>query len=233
MKRIALTLIFLLIGWMSKAQVWSGGGHFNSGFAQGKLAEETPGLHLPTLSGFLIYEAPTLPLSVGLEFGYGVYGSKLERRTDLYEGFSDELRLRRNNNLASGMILLRYQTNPMGKIRHFFEAKFGTHYLYTRYKIRESILSEEVIESGKDLSSWTLGYGLGTGIQIPIQAETGLFLELKAAYQTSNGLRFLTKGDASFNPLPGGGGTFDYQIRRAPLELMTFSVGVIYVGVFE
>ena len=205
MKNLFAILFLWLFSQPLSAQVWSAGGHFNGGVALGELRQETGGLFIPTITGILLYEAPTAPVSLGLELGYGIYGSKLERRTDLYRGFSDELRLRRNNNIATGMTVIRYQTNPLGNIRHFIEAKFGANYLYTRYKVRETILSEEIIESGKDFENWTLAYSLGTGVQIPIAAEPGLFLEFKANYQSSSDLRFLTKGDVRYVPFPDGG----------------------------
>ncbi len=232
MKKLSLSLFLMLFGYSANAQFWSAGGHFNSGFAQGELKKETGGLFIPTLSGILLYEAATAPIQFGFELGYGIYGSKLERRTDYYQGFNDELRLRRNNNILTGMPVMRYQTNPLGKIRHFMEAKFGANYLYTRFKIRDSIVSDEVIESGKDHESWTLAYSFGTGIQIPIPSNPGLFLEIKGNYQTGNSLRFLGKGDVTYVPEPGGGGTFDYHYRRAPIENLVFSVGLVYIDLF-
>lgn len=233
MKRISLSLIFLLIGLTTQAQFFIAGGHFNGGLANGRLKQETEGLFFPTFSGIILHEAQTAPVQLGIELGYGVYGSKMERRTDLYEGFSDELRLRRNNNIAMGMVILRYLPNPQGKVTPFFEAKFGANYLYTRYKIRESILSEETLEAGKDLENWALTYGFGTGVQVPIPSSPGLVLEFKANYQTGPTTEFLTKGDATFDPLPNGGGTFDYQVRRSPLEMVTFSVGFLVYDVFR
>ncbi|WP_332912198.1 hypothetical protein [Algoriphagus boritolerans] len=190
-------------------------------------------MFFPTISGILLHEARSAPIQFGLELGYGIYGSKLEKRTDLYEGFSDELRLRRNNNIATGMIVIRYLPFIDSKITPFLEAKFGANYLYTRYKIRESIASDEAIESGKDFENWTLAHGFGAGVQFPIPSNPDLVLEFKANYQSSNSIRFLTKGDASFDPLPGGGGTFDYEIRSAPLSKLTFSIGLLVYGAFN
>lgn len=233
MKRLSSTVFFFLIGFVAQAQFFIAGGHFNGGIANGQLKQETGGLFFPTISGIFLHEARTAPIQLGIELGYGIYGSKMERRTDLYEGFSDELRLRRNNNIATGMLVLRYLPNPQGKVMPFVEAKFGANYLYTRYKIRETILSEETLEAGKDLEDWTLAYGFGTGVQIPIPSSPGLVLEFKANYQTGPTAEFLTKGDATFDPLPDGGGNFDYQLRRSPLEMLTLSLGLVVYDVFR
>lgn len=233
MKRLSITLFFFIIGFAAQAQFFIAGGHFNGGFATGQLKTETDGLFFPSISGILLHEARSAPIQFGLELGYGVYGSKLEKRTDLYEGFSDELRLRRNNNIATGMLIIRYLPFPESKITPFLEAKFGANYLYTRYKIRENIASEETIESGKDFENWTLAHGFGAGVQFPIPSNPDLVLEFKANYQTSNSIRFLTKGDATFDPLPNGGGTFDYEVRSAPLTKLTFSIGLLVYDVFD
>jgi hypothetical protein len=230
MKKLSLSLFLILFGFTAHAQFWSAGGHFNGGFAQGELKKETGGLFIPTLSGIFLYEAATAPIQFGFELGYGIYGSKMEKRTDLYAGFNDELRLRRNNNILTGMTVIRYQTNPLGEIHHFIEAKFGANYLYTRYKIRETMFSEEALESDKDFENWTLSYSVGTGVQIPLNSS-GLFLELKGNYQTGNSVRFLTKGDATYTAEPGGGGTFEYNYRRSPLDLIMLSIGLVHVGI--
>ncbi len=229
-KKRFLTLILGLLAYSAYGQVWSAGGHFNGGMALCQLKTEAGDLFIPALSGLFLYESRTAPVSFGLEFGYGIYGSKLERRSDFYQGFNDELRLRRNNNIATGMAVIRYQTNPSGTIRHFIEAKFGANYLYTRYKIRETIVSEENLEVAKDLENWTLAYGIGTGIQIPILAEPGLYIELKANYQSTDGVRFLTKGDVRYEPFPEGGGDFVFETRKAPFQQVIFSVGLMYIG---
>lgn len=232
MKKLSFALLFFISSFSSHAQFFIAGGHFNGGIATGQLKQETGGIFFPTISGILLHEAHSAPIQFGLELGYGIYRSNLEKRTDLYEGFSDELRLRRNNNLATGMIVLRYLPFSQGKITPFLEAKFGANYLYTRYKILESIVSEEAIESGKDFENWTLAHGFGAGVQFPIPTNPNLVLEFKANYQISNSIRFLTKSDATFEPLPNGGGTFDYEIRSAPLTNSSFSIGLLVYDVF-
>ncbi|WP_111670647.1 hypothetical protein [Algoriphagus litoralis] len=232
MKKLLFALLFLAFGFPVKAQFFIAGGHFNGGLATGQLKSETGGLFFPSLSGILLHEARSAPIQVGLELGYGIYGSKLEKRTDLYEGFSDELRLRRNNNIATGMVVIRYLPFPESKLSPFIEAKFGANYLYTRYKIRESIAAEDTIEAGKDFENWTLAHGFGAGVQFPIPTNPDLVLEFKANYQSSNSLRFLTKGDTTFDPLPNGGGTFDYEVRSAPLTKLSFSIGILVYDAF-
>ena len=79
MKKLIPSLILALFTLTAQAQVWSAGGHFNGGIAFGELQQETGGLFIPSLSGILLYEARTAPIQIGLELGYGIYGSKMER----------------------------------------------------------------------------------------------------------------------------------------------------------
>ncbi|WP_026945414.1 hypothetical protein [Algoriphagus marincola] len=228
MKKLILVISFFGLFQSSHAQFFLAGGYFNGSVPVGKLKEETGSLFFPTISGIFLYEFQSAPLQLGLELGYGIYGSNLERRTDLFQGFNDELRLRRNNNLATGMAVIRYLPVVNSKITPFVEAQFGANYLYTRYKIRETLLSEESIESGQDYGDWALAYRLGGGIQIPL--DEFLRLELRATIQDGNSVRFLQRGDVRYLPDEG---VFDYNFRRSPLQYMTFSVGLIHYDVFH
>ncbi|NVK50895.1 MAG: hypothetical protein HWE09_14080 [Cyclobacteriaceae bacterium] len=228
MGRYFALVFFFLIAQKTSAQFFLAGGNFNGSVPLGKLKTETESLFFPTISGIFLYEFQSAPIQVGLELGYGIYGSKMERRKDLYPGFSDELRLRRNNNLATGMAVIRFLPAVNTKITPFFEAQMGTNYLYTRYKIRETILAEESIESDKDFEDWALAYRIGGGLQFPI--DEFLKLEFRATYQDGNSVRFLQKGDVTYLPDEG---VFDYNFRRSPLQYMTFSIGLIYYDLFH
>lgn len=228
MKKLIL-IPFLLFCFSAQAQFFLGGAHFNGSTAVGQLKEEAGSIFFPTLSGFLLYEFQTAPIQIGIDLGYGVYGSKLEKRNDLYDGFTDELRLRRNNNILTGMVTMRYLPIVPSKLTPFLEAQFGGNFLYTRYKIRANI-SEEPIEAATDFSDWTLAYRVGAGIQIPLPfLDESTKLEFKTTYQTSSSMRFLTKGDATYLPDEG---IFDYNLQRGPLQFLTFSVGIVVYDLF-
>ncbi|WP_297335766.1 hypothetical protein [Algoriphagus sp.] len=229
MRKFLFLLIFLS-PFSLRAQFFLAGGHFNGSIPVGKMKQETQSLFLPTLSGIILYEFQTAPVQVGLELGYGIYGSKMEKRTDLYPGYTDELRLRRNNNLATAMAVIRYLPAVNTKLTPFIEAQMGANYLYTRYKIRETILSEDALESGKDYEDWTLGYRIGAGLQVPLGFNDNLRLEFKGTFQEGNSARFLQKGDVTYLPDEG---IFEYDFRRSPLQYMTFSVGIIGYDVFR
>lgn len=221
--RKLLFLPFLFLALTAKSQFFLAGGHMNGSLATGQLKQESGGLFIPTVSGILLYEFETAPVQLGVELGYGIYGTKLELRDDLYPGFTDELRLRRNNNIATGMAMIRFLPLLNTRITPFVEAQFGANYLYTRYKIRESFDAEEALESGKDLEDWTIAYRIGTGFQIPL--DQFLKLEIRATYQDGGSVRFLQKGDVGYLPDEE---IFDYTTRRSPMNYLTFSFGLIF-----
>ena len=71
---------------------------------------------------------------------------------------------------------------------------------------------------------------MGAGIQFPLAFwGESTKLEFKTNYQTSNSIRFLTKGDVTYLPDEG---VFDYNFRRGPLEFLTFSIGVVVYDLF-
>jgi len=231
MRNSIFIFIFLVSTPSLKAQFFIGGVHFNGGFPVSKLKQEVDKLFFPTLSGILLYEFYNQPFQVGLELGYGIYGTKLEKRNDLYPGYSGINRIRRNNNYTSGMAVFRYLPTMSSKLTPFIEIQIGANYLYSRFKIRPSIF-EEVIEVGKDMEDWSFGYKVGGGLQIPIPGMDGGKLELRLNYQDGNSIRFLTKTDVDYLPNKGSG-EFEYNPRQSPLQLITASVGIVFYDAFR
>lgn len=230
MRKSILFLFFLISSTSLQAQFFIGGGHLNGGIPVSKLKREVDKTFFPTLSGILLYEFYTQPIQVGLEVGYGIYGTKVEVRNDLYPGYSDEYRIRRNNNYTSGMAVFRYLPSLTSKLTPFIEIQAGANYLYSRFKIRPSIF-EEVVEAGRDMQDWAFAYKIGGGVQFPLPGIEGGKLELRINYQDGGTMRFLTKGDTNYLP-DKGDGEFEYNPRQSPLQLVTASVGIVVYDAF-
>ncbi|REG94430.1 outer membrane beta-barrel protein [Algoriphagus antarcticus] len=231
MRKTILLLLFLISATSLQAQFFIAGGHLNGGFPVSKLKSEVDKTIFPTISGILLYEFYAQPIQVGLEVGYGVYGTKVEKRNDLYPGFSDEYRIRRNNNYTSGMAVFRYLPSLTSKLTPFIEIQAGANYLYSGFKIRPSIF-EDPVEAGKDMEDWAFGYKIGGGIQLPIPGIEGGKLELRVNYQDGGTMRFLTKRDTNYLP-DKGDGEFDYKPRQSPLQQITASVGIVIYDAFR
>lgn len=231
MRKSIFFLICFILSTPLFAQFFIAGGHLNGGIPVSKLKQEVNNLFFPSISGLILYEFRDHPVQVGLELVYGVYGTKVEVRDDLYPGFTEEYRIRRNNNYTSGMVVFRYLPSVTSKVTPFVEIQAGANYLYSRFKIRPSIF-EETVEVGKDMEDWSFGYKIGGGVQFPIPGIDGGKLELRLNYQDGGNMRFLTKEDTNYLP-DKGDGEFEYNPRQSPLQLINASVGIVIYGAFD
>ncbi|TXE05755.1 hypothetical protein [Algoriphagus aquimarinus] len=231
MRKSLLILLFIASATSLQAQFFIAGGHLNGGFPASNLKQEVDKTFFPSLSGILLYEFYAQPIQVGMELSYGIYGTKVEVRDDLYPGYTVDYRIRRNNNYTSGMTVFRYLPSLTSKLTPFIEIQAGANYLYSRFKIRPSIF-EDVVEAGKDMQDWAFAYKIGGGIQFPLPGIEGGKLELRINYQDGGSMRFLTKGDTNFLP-DKGDGEFEYSPRQSPLHLITGSVGIVIYDAFR
>lgn len=226
-------LIFLLsISSTSlKAQFFIGGAHVNLGIPTGRLKSEVDKTLFPTLSGIVLYEFYNQPFQIGMEIGYGVYGTQVVKRNDFYPGLNEEFRLRRNNNYLSGMAVFRFLPSKSSRLTPYLEMQVGANYLYSRYKIRPSIF-EEKVEVNKDMEDWGLGYKVGGGLLIPIPGSDFIKLDLRINYQDGDLMHFLTRKDTEYNPSKGNG-EFEYTPRNSPLQLINASIGIVVYDAFR
>lgn len=229
MRRLLFLIIFLSPFLKATAQGFIGGVQVKTGIPIGDFKTAADGILLPELAFWANYQIPNTPLEIGLSLGYGIYGTKLEKRDDLYVGFSDELRLRRNNNMLSTMGIFRFFPEVYGKVFPFIEAQAGGIYAYTRYKIRTSTY-EDIIEEDGDFSDWSRAYQLGGGVMIPFKSPQKGQLEFRLMYQNTSRLDYLTAQDTEYKPDPDGeeDGKFIYSTRRSPFTMIQPSIGLSF-----
>lgn len=226
MKQILFLAIFFLSPFISYAQYFSTGIQANVGVPIGDLKEVMNGSVFPEYTLSVYYRFPYKPIDVGFGVGYGKYGTEVEKRSDLYPGFTDELRLRRNNNLLTLMGIFRYNFESEKRLVPFFEAQIGANYFYTRYKIRESRF-EEPIEDGMDFGDWVLAFRFGGGLKIPFKdRELGHF-EFKVLYHDSGPVEFLRKQDTEYRP-DQGTGEFVYSPQRSTINMIQPGIGLVF-----
>ncbi|WP_460516121.1 hypothetical protein [Cyclobacterium sediminis] len=181
----------------------------------------------PEIAGSVYYEFPSLPVAAGLSVGYGIYGSSLEKRDDLYNGDSEVLRLRRNSNILNIKAHYKHYLPWVKMDRLFIDAQIGLSNLYTRYMIRETIFSE-ILEEGLDHSAFTMAYGLALGYKLPIEFKgNDTQLELKVNYNSSVPFRFLPKGAVETTKSPGENAVFHYNTQRSSLEIVQIAIAVV------
>jgi hypothetical protein len=224
----SIILSFLL--WLSleaaSAQIFYSGIHLQAGIPLRELQNKADGIIFPEVVWSGLYQLPNKPLEIGLGLGYGVYGSNLEIRNDLYAGQNDRFRLRRNNNLLTIMGMLRFVPYVESKIQPFMEAQLGGAYMYTRFKIREHWYLEPV-EQGLDQDDWTLAYRFGGGIKIPFKKPENGHFEIRVLYQESSPVSFLRKQDTEYLPQQGDG-EFSYSPQRSPLFMIQPGIAWVF-----
>ncbi|MCH7401728.1 hypothetical protein ACFOUP_00990 [Belliella kenyensis] len=222
---LLIALSFLSISLYGQDFIW--GMQYKHGIATGDFAAAAGRLQTPEFAIYTNYQIPNQPVEIGISVGYGINGTALEKRNDLYVGFNDELRLRRNNNLLSLAGVFRFFPEVYGSIFPFLEAQVGGIHAYTRYKIRENATAEP-IENEKDLGSWARMSQIGGGVFIPLGEKIKGNLELRLMYQHTSPLDYLTKNDVRYEPDPNGveNGQFIYNVRRSPLNMIQPSIGI-------
>jgi hypothetical protein len=225
MHRLIFTVIFLLHMSAIYGQDILYGFQANAGIPVRELRDNVGNIVFPEYTFIALYSLPYRPIEVGLSIGYGKYGTKLEKRTDLYPGFNDELRLRRNNNLLTLMGVFRFNPEVNWKVEPFIEAQLGANYFYTRYKIRESRF-DDPLEEGMDFKAWVMAYRVGGGIKIPFKNREIGFLEFKCLYHDSGPVQFLRRQDTEFRP-DQGDGEFVYSPQRSAINMVQPGIGIV------
>lgn len=125
MRRLLFLFFFISPFLKANAQDFIGGFRVKTNIPIGDFKAEAEGILLPELAFWANYQIPNSPLEVGLSLGYGIYGTRLEKRNDLNVGLNDELRLRRNNNTLTMMGVFRFFPEVYGKVLPFIEGQAG------------------------------------------------------------------------------------------------------------
>lgn len=207
------------------AQQFSSAFYFSPSIPVNNFREISGDLILPELNFHSIYRLPSYPIGLGLNIGYSRYGSKLDKRNDIWDGQTDDVRIRRNNNLVNVMATLRFTPEANLPFQAYIEGGIGAMYAYTYVNIRESIF-EEPIFSETELGDWALAYQGTGGILWPIDKKNQLFLEFRLNYRiTPKKAEYLLKQDAKYDPQEG----LLLDRRRSNLDMLMPSVGISFL----
>jgi len=206
------------------AQQFSGALNFSPSIPVSNFREASGKLVLPELNFHGIYCLPSHPIGIGLNIGYSRYGSKLDKRDDIWDDQTDDVRVRRNNNLVNAMATIRFTPELSLPFQPYIEGGIGALYAYTYVNIRESIF-EEPIFSDTELYNWTLAYQGTGGILWPIDKNNQLFLEFRLNYRiTPNKVEYLLKQDAEYDLQDG----LLLDPRRSTLDMLQPGVGILF-----
>ena len=160
-----------------------------------------------------------IPISVGAEFGYVMYGTAT-RRLQLTPGVPEVLTdVNTTNNLLQTHALVRVQPRA-GRVRPYVEGLLGFRHVFTSTSFRNP---DEGTSGSTQLSDSAPSVGGGGGVTIGLVSgrHVGLHLDI--------GLRYLTGGDAEY--LTKGGITRDetgvtLNPTRSAINLVSLQFGV-------
>src|SRR5690554_3586142 len=222
-----LLLLFSFLGYTTgvAAQQFFGAFNFSPSLPLNNFREISGEIILPEINFHGIYQLPSYPIGLGLNIGYSRYGSRLVKRNDIWDGQTDDVRIRRNNNLVNFMATLRFTPETNLPFQAYIEGGIGTIYAYTYVNIRESIFEEPIISETK-LGDWALAYQGTGGILWPIDKKNQLFLEFRLNYRiTPKKAEYLLKQDAKYDPQDG----FLLDRRRSTLDVLQPMVGISFL----
>lgn len=117
---------------------------------------------------------------------------------------------------------------PRGPVRPYVNGTMGFAYFGTESSVRGSSDTQEPFARTTNYDDWTLSYGGGTGILIPVsrRQRSLVFLDLGARFHNNGRVRYLREG--GITDLPDGDVALDVIHSRA--NLWTYHVGVSVGG---
>lgn len=165
-----------------------------------------------------------LPIHIGADAGYVVYGSDT-RREPLSTNIPElELRVRTTNNIVLTHFLLRAQPRT-GSVRPYIDGLIGFKYLFTNTTITDDD-NEEELASTTNLSDTTLSYGFGGGLQVKladISATGDISFDIKGRYLRGSRAEYLKEGSIRRE----NGGVF-FDVLSSRTDVVTLQVGVTF-----
>lgn len=143
---------------------------------------------------FLYKPAPVVPLKFGIELGIQEKG----RTTQYFSGYAygsyDEFKVSATNNIFSLMLLTRFQTPKIGKIKPFLDLTAGWNVFFSSVNVERLTYYSQYDDSytNSTKAHWALAYGTAAGVDIPLNKRDDMGLELKVAYIIGNNSLYLT-----------------------------------------
>jgi len=222
--RYLIMIIVLTFSTMMMGQ--TAGGSLLVGSPQGEFRQYVDNLGFGfQLYGTLWAPSKLLPFTVGLDFGYMIYGSRTDRRP-FSETIPDvAVDVTRSNNIANLHVL--FQISPFsGTVRPYIEGLFGGAYIFTSTDIKSDYQSEPIATTTNyDDFSWS--YGAGGGILFRIGHDLGdvktLYLDIKARYMYGSEAEYLTQNGIVINPADS---RVYYFPKKSKTDLLTIHIGV-------
>ena len=192
--------------------------HVDSWFPSGDLRKDSPELWGGGFSLEAVAQLNNSPVHVGGQIGWNRYGSEL--RNGWHGPGLGDIRLRRNNELANLLGIIRLKPDVSGDFQPYVDFIGGMTYIYTRAVYRDSGVQEPFRED-TELRDLAFNYGLGGGMEIFLSDE--LSLDFRVRVLKGSRVNYLTSRSVTYNTETD---FYDMEIKQSNLDYMSFSIGL-------
>jgi hypothetical protein len=207
------------------------GAQFTVGLPQGEFSNRLDGAIGFGISGHALYAVPRLPVGVGGEIGFVVYGQETIRQR--FGGGAlgrVDVDVVTTNNIMMGHFLVRLQPQT-GMFRPYADALLGANYLFTESRIQDVRGDRPEIASSTNFDDLAFSYGGGVGFQALLLdhvSETGrrgqLALDVRLRYLLGGEAEYLKRGSIDQDQA----GNITYEVERSRTDLLLPQVGLLF-----
>jgi Outer membrane protein beta-barrel domain len=165
-----------------------------------------------------------LPIHVGADAGFVVYGSDTHREPLSPTIPELELKVKTTNNIVLTHFLVRAQPRS-GSVRPYIDGLVGFKYLFTDTTITDDNGDEE-LASTTNFSDTTFSYGFGGGLQVRLASiGTGgdVSFDTKVRYLRGSRAEYLKKGS-----IRRENGAVFFDVLSSRTDVVTVQVGVTF-----
>jgi hypothetical protein len=225
-------LLFLIAPAGAIAQNVAVGGQFMVGVPTGEFSERLDGAIGYGLTGQFIYHIPRIPVGVGAELGFLVYGQETIRERFGSGGLGRvEVDVITTNNIGFGHLLFRLQP-PAGTFRPYADGLIGLNYLFTQSRIQDVRGGDRPeIAASTNFDDIAFSFGGGAGFQALLLdrvSETGqrgqLLLDVRLRYMRGQEADYLKRGSIRETAT----GELEFDVERSRTDLLMPQVGVSF-----
>lgn len=174
-----------------------------------------------------------LPFAVGIEGGFFLLDTNVERVPLSQTVFGVNVDVRTTNNLAHGHVFLRMQPSQ-GRIRPYVEGLIGGKYLWTETAVEDDDFGDNPdVFSTTNFDDWSFSYGVGAGAAVELYRPTGpeadfgsLSLLVSARWLPGSTAEYLEA--ATIRDLDGDGvfTRADAEFSRSRTDVIVPTIGV-------
>ena len=222
MKNIFICILFSFVSSFSAAQKFSTSINAQLAIPQGDYKTTNGNAGYGLRANVLYKPASTVPLKFGIELGIQEKARATQYFSGYTYGFYDDFKVSATSNIFSLMLLTRFQTPGIGKIKPFIDLTAGWNVFFSSVNIERltfySPYDNSYTRSTK--AHWALSYGPAGGVDIPLNKRDDIGLELKVAYLVGNNSLYLT------NPYIDNDANVSFSEKNSRTDMLIPQAGI-------